>query len=104
MFGDIDAAIAILAGLTTVLATYLSIALTTLKRIRDIASWRQRVEDALEARRAEMGMQFEELCRRIGHIEEATAKREARIDDLSDSIRTLAEVAGRALGRTERGE
>ena len=94
--------IAIAVAVAAALAAYLPFAIGTVKRVRDIASWRTGVDDALESLAEARLAGDKELGRRLDRIEALLDKRDGHIRDMSRSLQGLAELAGRAIGRTDK--
>ena len=93
--------IAALSGLAAVIAAYLPFLIGANRHAREIAMWRQSVEDRLS--HLDQDTDSCEAARdlRLTEIEASIARLNERLDDMGKTLASLAELAGRALGRTE---
>ena len=93
--------IAAVSAVAAALAAYIPFAVGTGKRIREIAMWRQSVDDRLAHLAEETDGCEAARDARLTEIEASIGRLNERLDDMSKAMAGLAELAGRALGRTE---
>ena len=91
----------LLIAIAGVSAAFLPILLRTGTRIRDIATWRQSVDDGLAGIKDDSKESDAVLHKRLDSLERQLERHQDNERDMATALRELAEVAGRALGRTE---
>lgn len=91
---------AVAAGAGALSPLFLSVS----KSIKEIAAWRASVDLKLDAIVSASKHADKALGRSLDAIPPRLETLDARLHENSNAVRDLAGVAGRALGRTERGE
>lgn len=97
-------AIGVAAAILTALAAYTPIIMGIARRVKDIATWRQSVDDKLKGLADARKAGDDELGRSLDGVRDQLVRFDDRQHDMANAVRDLAGVAGRALGRTEGNE
>ena len=96
------AAVGAVAALAAAVAAYLPLLISNRRRSQEIAAWRASVDSGFERLEGARLAGDKELGRRLDKIDGQLTTHDQRQYDLNSAVRDLAQVAGTALGRTER--